>query len=221
MATELQGSNHKRRLWMIISITLGLSIIIAIVVPITIISLRKTATTSLTTMNMNASFTTTSVVIVTATATKPTSLKIFRRTNEVVAYTNHGICDAWSYHSTECGLKTGFYLTFKSKSFVLMHFRMATNKNSRERDPVTITIEGSNNNESELTLRNSWTLIYNGSSGLQSISKRQSFGETQTLIDNVLPFASYRFLTTSKGGESTCVSYSELRMMGQYPDENV
>ncbi|UJR19069.1 hypothetical protein I4U23_022200 [Adineta vaga] len=277
--TEIAVDSPKRRLWMIICISLGLLIIIAIVVPIMIISLRKTGKTSVTTMNMNASFatdlstdttsfttnennpTTASNVIVTTTATKPTSLQVFQRTNEVVygiwnttagdistvslpgiqigtywraeppegalddnvstEYTNHGVCGGTSHSTDECGIKTGFYLTFKSKSFILTSFQMATNKDAKKRDPMTITIEGSNNNGSDLTFGNSWTLIYNGSSGLQSVLTRRSFGETQTLVDNVSPFASYRLLVTSKRGEHNSVSYSEFRIMGQYPDENV
>ncbi|CAF1365536.1 unnamed protein product [Adineta ricciae] len=134
-------------------------------------------------------------------------------------YTNHGVCNSSSYVSEECGLRTGFYLTFQSKPFILVNFQMATNKGPLERNPSTITIEGSNNKKVDLVLGKSWTLIYNGSSGLEFILETRKFGKTQTLLNNTLSFASYRFLITSKRGAANCVSYSEVKMMGRYPDE--
>ncbi|CAF1445856.1 unnamed protein product [Adineta ricciae] len=134
-------------------------------------------------------------------------------------YTNHGVCNSSSYFSEECGLRTGFYLTFQSKPFILVNFQMATNKGFIERTPSTITIEGSNNKRVDLVLGKSWTLIYNGSSGLEFISKARTLGKIQTLLNNTLSFASYRFLITSKRGAASCVSYSEVKMMGRFPDK--
>ncbi|CAF1522316.1 unnamed protein product, partial [Adineta ricciae] len=134
-------------------------------------------------------------------------------------YTNHGVCDASPYYSEECGLRTGFYLTFQSKPFILVNFQMATNKGALERNPSKITIEGSNSKGVDLVLGKSWTLIYNGSSGLELILEARTFGKIQTLLNNTLSFASYRFLITSKRGAATSVSYSEVKMMGRFPDE--
>ncbi|CAF1461287.1 unnamed protein product [Adineta ricciae] len=81
-------------------------------------------------------------------------------------YTNHGICNSESPLSFQCGLNTGLYLTLEVKQATLIGFQIGTNKGWSYRDPLTITIEGSNSNKSELTLGKSWILIYNGTTGL-------------------------------------------------------
>ncbi|CAF3768139.1 unnamed protein product [Adineta steineri] len=133
-------------------------------------------------------------------------------------YTNHGICSASDPLKNECGIQTGFYVTFNSTPFILVKFRIATNKHSPERDPNTTTIEGSNNNESDLVFGNSWTLIYNGAAGLAKDPGRRAYGNEQTILTDPSPFASYRIITTLKKGKQNCVSYSEFEMMGRFPD---
>ncbi|CAF1347894.1 unnamed protein product [Adineta steineri] len=133
-------------------------------------------------------------------------------------YTNHGICSGSSPLYDICGIKTGFYITFKSKPFILVQFRIATNKDSQLRDPKRITIEGSNNKESDLIFGRSWTLIYDGDAGLAKNPGRRTYGDIQTIRNNSLSFASYRILITSKRGKHNCVSYSEFAMIGRFPD---
>ncbi|CAF1109014.1 unnamed protein product [Adineta steineri] len=265
---QIPVDSKKRRLCMIIKITLPLLIIAVIVIPTTIILTRKTDTTTETMMNMTVSFiTTTSVSLrtlsstttVTTSITKPFVLQTFQRTNETVfaiwntiargdsspsspnktiigayypgeppeaaldgnlssEYTNHGVCLTTGSPENECGIQTGFYITFNSEPFILVKFRIATNKYSAYRDPYNITIEGSNNNESDLIFGKSWTLIYNGDAGLAKDPERQKYGNEQTIPNDPLPFASYRILTTSKRGKETCVSYSEFEMRGRFPD---
>ncbi|CAF1254404.1 unnamed protein product [Adineta steineri] len=133
-------------------------------------------------------------------------------------YSNHGICNGHSPLQDECGIKTGFYITFKSKPFILVQFRMATFQNSPPRDPNTITIEGSNNKESDLVFGTSWTKIYDGDTSLAKNPGRRVYGGTQTMPNNSLSFASYRIIITSKRGKHNCVSYSEFEMAGRFPD---
>ncbi|CAF1020635.1 unnamed protein product [Adineta steineri] len=133
-------------------------------------------------------------------------------------YTNHGICSGSSPLYDICGIKTGFYITFKSKPFILVQFRIATNKDSQLRDPNTITIEGSNNKESDLVFGKSWTLIYDDDAGVMRNPRRQAYGGIQTILNNSLSFASYRILITSKRGKHNCVSYSEFEMIGRFPE---
>jgi hypothetical protein len=134
--------------------------------------------------------------------------------NVTSEYTNHGGCDSGPGNSVECGSNTGFYLTLAVRRFTLVSFRIATNIGAITRDPLMITIEGSNYNESELTFGKSWTLIYNGTTGLTSYFARAYFGDLQSVSGLSMPFTSYRLLVTSKRGQSNCVSYSEFRMMG-------
>ncbi|CAF1361249.1 unnamed protein product [Adineta steineri] len=133
-------------------------------------------------------------------------------------YTNHGSCSGTSPVHAECGIKTGFYITFDNTSFILVKFCIVTHKSYPDRDPNTITIEGSNNNESDLVFGKSWTLIYDGDAGLTKDPGRRKYGDTQTLSNNSLSFASYRILITSKRGKHVCVSYSEFEMIGRFPD---
>ncbi|CAF0753912.1 unnamed protein product [Adineta ricciae] len=129
-------------------------------------------------------------------------------------YTNHGCAD--ECFNITSGMYTGFYFTIKSAPFRLMKFCMGTNVRHVKRDPMTITIEGSNNDQSELPLGKSWTLIYSGSSGLTESLNRSSHGTTQTVATNVASFRSYRLIVTSTRGKHNSASYSEFVMMGQY-----
>ncbi|CAF1427733.1 unnamed protein product [Adineta ricciae] len=164
----------------------------------------------------------------TSIAKNITAFQIFNRTNEVVyaiwntsadgnlstEYTNHGCAD--ERFNITSGMYTGFYFTIKSVPFRLMKFRMGTNVQEAKRDPMTITIEGSNNDQSELLLGKSWTPIYSGSSGLTKSLQRSSYGTTQTVATNVASFRSYRLIVTSTREKHNSVSYSEFVMMGQY-----
>ncbi|CAF1338371.1 unnamed protein product [Adineta steineri] len=85
--------------------------------------------------------------------------------NLTTDYTNHGMCN-YTYYDVSCGEKTGFYLTMYNKSMSLVAFYLGTNNYDSMRDPLSVTIEGSNLYESELTFGSSWTLIYEDSSGL-------------------------------------------------------
>jgi hypothetical protein len=91
---------------------------------------------------------------------------------------------------------------------------MAASREAISPDPLMITIEGSNYNESELTFGKSWTLIYNGTTGLTNDPGTRNFGMLQLASTLLMPFTSYRLLVTSKRSESNAVSYSEFQMMG-------
>ena len=111
------------------------------------------------------------------------------------------------------GLNTGFHFTIAQCQPTLVQFRIATTTGGADRDPMTMTIEGTNC--ANLTSCSSWTLLYNGTTGLASITARQTFGPLQT-ITNPQSFTGYRFLMTSKrnNGNSIFVSYSEVELYG-------
>ncbi|CAF1446718.1 unnamed protein product [Adineta ricciae] len=133
-------------------------------------------------------------------------------------YTNHGICSAHTIELSKlCGVNTGLYFTMNSKLFVLKRFYIAVRRHSLQRDPLTITIEGSNNKISDLAFGYSWTLIYNGDSGLMENQWEVSHYEEME-VNNSSPFRSYRFLVSSIREKSTSVSYAEFVMIGQYID---
>ena len=127
-------------------------------------------------------------------------------------YTNFGSCtpSQWGY---TCGEKTGLYLTPIRGLSCLQSVRFCTANDIPERDPLTITIEGSNQTSSELTLGSSWTLIYNGSSGLDTDPGRQVYGQIQH-ISNYAWYRSYRILATKQRGYHSSIQYAEIELKG-------
>ncbi|CAF1004065.1 unnamed protein product [Adineta steineri] len=124
---------------------------------------------------------------------------------------SYGACNS-SFGALACGTQAGFYLTMNGGPKVLVAFYMSTSfePTSRARDPMTITIEGSNLNGSTLILGSSWTLIYNGSAGFIINPGRAAWGTLQLIPNPLIAFASYRLLVTSKQGSDTCSSYGEV-----------
>lgn len=116
--------------------------------------------------------------------------------------------------SSTCNDNSRLYLTLHNEPINLVAFYFVTSPICWKRDPLTITIEGSNLNGFALTLGSSWTLIYNDSAGLISTSGRSSSGTLQILLNVPMQFASYRLVITSKKGIQTSTSYSEFVLIG-------
>ena len=133
--------------------------------------------------------------------------------NWTTAISLYGVGNA-STSTTTAGLNTGVYLTIPGDPFFLKAFRFVTTPSSDlNRDPLKVTIEGSNLNGSALTLGSSWTLIYNGTTGLDATSGRTQPGIRQTLNNNASAFSSYRFLFTQRRGTSAyCIELVEIEL---------
>lgn len=126
-------------------------------------------------------------------------------------YVNYGYSNK-TILTASGGLDSGFYLTTSlSSSPILTKFRIGTANDRPYRDPLVVTIEGSNGGD--LTQGGSWTLIYNGSTGLEIDPGRETFGSFQSIL-NFKPFYSYRFLTVSKRSIDDSVQYSEVEFYG-------
>ncbi|CAF1194195.1 unnamed protein product [Adineta ricciae] len=128
------------------------------------------------------------------------------------AYINFGSCTGTDYNN-QCGLNTGFYLELQRGSTVVTALQTYTGGDHSERDPLIVSLEGSNQSGSNLTLGSSWTLIYNGNSGLATDPGRNSGGSIQQ-INNTISYKSYRFLVSGKRSTSNSVAYSELILYG-------
>ena len=134
--------------------------------------------------------------------------------NATTRYTNHGSCN-WAAYDLDCGEDTGLHLTLLQGPAVLRAFRfMKEAANFPNRDPMTVTIEGSNQTGAALMLGSAWTLLYNGSSGITANSTRGTYGLTKELFNNTMAYSRYRVLVTSKRANQTCTSYSELELLG-------
>lgn len=129
----------------------------------------------------------------------------------------------FGYPNTGCsgvaspGLHTGFFfIPTVGNGSIARAIRFATAGDSPTRDPITMTLEGSNYTTiSSLNLGTSWTLIYSGSTGISSSTDpgRQVYG-TQENLPNTEEFISYRILFTSKRGTDNSVQFSEFELMG-------
>jgi len=111
-----------------------------------------------------------------------------------------------------CTPDTGFYLTLERGSSLLEGFRIRTANDVPDRDPLTITIEGSNEDSSSLTSGSSWVLIYNGVSGLSTDPGRLTWGPYK-FFSNLITFSSYRFLVTTKRGVANLTQYADVEFL--------
>ncbi|CAF2798165.1 unnamed protein product [Rotaria sp. Silwood2] len=115
--------------------------------------------------------------------------------------------------SQKTGLNTGFYLTLNAGICIVSGFQFTTATSHPNRDPIMITLEGSNADKSLLTFGISWSLIYNGSSGLESDPGRGKRGVLQ-IFNNSQLYRSYRLLVVLKRGVESGVHYSEFAFYG-------
>jgi hypothetical protein len=128
-------------------------------------------------------------------------------------YCSFGNCSI-SSSSLTCGTDTGLYLTLQRGASLLLAVQFRAANDNFERDPFTITIEGSNQPSSALSLGSSWTLIYNGVTGLDPDPGRYINGTVQDISNNVVWYTSYRLLATSKRNISDAVQYGEVMLFG-------
>ena len=136
---------------------------------------------------------------------------IFDR-NISTRYTSFGSNPA-HISSIRSGLNTGFYLTMNVSVCIITGFRFTTATDQSKRDPIMITLEGSNADTISLIFGKSWTLIYNGSSGLDIDPGRGRAGSLQQ-FNNSRHYRSYRMLVVSKRDSDSGVHYSEFELYG-------
>jgi len=129
-------------------------------------------------------------------------------------YTNFGPCNYNIFQTAvNCGVQSGLYLTLQRGAILLLGVRFCTALSLPNRDPITITIEGSNQTSTALMLGSSWTLIYNGSTGLSSNPGRGIYGPTQSFSNSIV-YSSYRILVTSIRNVTDAVQYAEVELIG-------
>jgi hypothetical protein len=127
---------------------------------------------------------------------------------------NFGDTGGYNIVAPAPGVGTGFYVTPSiSNASIAISLLFATANDAPNRDPITVTLEGSNVNA--LDVGSSWTLIYNGSTG---ISLTVDPGRTQYVarqnFSNTIAYRSYRLLVTSHRGPEWGLQYSEAQIIG-------
>ncbi|CAF1387780.1 unnamed protein product [Adineta ricciae] len=114
-------------------------------------------------------------------------------------------------NSGACGLNTGYYVTLQRGLSLVKTFQICVADDYEERDPTRITLEGSNESGSDLTLGSSWTLIYDGVVAFSMTPPRYSCSLMHCL-NNSISYTSYRFLVTEKRSSDNSVQYSEAQL---------
>ena len=136
-------------------------------------------------------------------------------TNKNTKYMSFGNCPTYPLiPDLSCGLNTGLQLTFGTSTPLVTSFRFTTANDIDHRDPIAITLEGSNQNQTSLCDASSWTKIYAGSSGLRDTTKRKTRGSVQLISDNLVQYRTYRLLVTEKRSYSFGVQYAEIELFG-------
>ncbi|CAF2695067.1 unnamed protein product [Rotaria sp. Silwood2] len=132
-------------------------------------------------------------------------------------YLNFGNNGAPENIRNNSGANTGFFVVPSiSNASVAVAIRFATANDFPNRDPITVTLEGTNVTTIEaLHLGSSWTLIYSGPTGINSTTApARSRYVPQQNFSNTIAFRSYRLLITSQRGLADCVQYAEAQILG-------
>jgi hypothetical protein len=108
-------------------------------------------------------------------------------------------------------VNTGFIVTIPG-TMIVNGLRFTTANDSPERDPVTVSLEGTSALNPNNALEASWTPIYNGVSGLGTDPGRELNGQTIN-FENVLSFNTYRLLITEvrSGATANSMQFSEVQ----------
>jgi hypothetical protein len=109
------------------------------------------------------------------------------------------------------GIDTGFAVTPKMGSTVITQIQFATANDVPDRDPMTITLEGSNDANALQSQAKDFTLIYEGTTGLDA--DRNNVGQVIT-FPNTVAYKSYRILVTQTRTAGDSTQYSEVYLLG-------
>ena len=91
-------------------------------------------------------------------------------------YLNFGGGGGAGVQTTSKGLGTGFYITPSVTDSIVQSFQFTAANDAVNRDPLTITIEGTNATGAALAQGSSWALIYSGTTGLDTDPGRNTAG---------------------------------------------
>jgi hypothetical protein len=136
--------------------------------------------------------------------------------NNATKYLNFGTGGGGGVSSTTKGVGTGFYVTPTNGPLTLKAVQVVTANDSPARDPLAITIEGSNATGTDLDLGSNWTLIYAGPVGLNTDPGRLTAGPVVSFANDA-GYSSFRVLTTAQRASANSVQYAEMRLIVPEP----
>jgi hypothetical protein len=112
------------------------------------------------------------------------------------------------------GLNTGFVVQCDHGAAVVTGIQFATANDLPERDPIRISIEGSNSPDALTAGCSDFKSIYQGTSGLEKTTDRGTWGGTIS-FPNTTAYKYYRVLVMDVRDSSIgATQYSEVRLFG-------
>ena len=135
---------------------------------------------------------------------------------ENTTYMNYGTVGLFGTPSVSAGIGTGLHTTPQAGPTIIQSIQFQTGNETASRDPLTVTLEGSNHTGTSLYSGPSWTLLYAGVTGLLPLNNsRLTWGELQN-FSNTIPFTSYRIIVTSKRDADVGTEYAEMHLYGVF-----
>jgi hypothetical protein len=132
--------------------------------------------------------------------------------NVSTKYLNFGNAGA---ASATKGVGTGFYVTPVNGPTIVTGIQVATANDSPNRDPLTVSVEGTNAT-GNFNSGGTWTLIAdNVNLGIDVDPGRQSFGPVVRFA-NTTAYTSYRVIVRSQRGVDSAVQYAEMNLVGAH-----
>jgi hypothetical protein len=109
------------------------------------------------------------------------------------------------------GVGSGFLVTPAAKGMVTA-FQIATANDMPERDPLAVTIEGSDGAQAGAEGGSGFVLLYAGLTGIDADPGRKHWGPS-IVFANTKAYRTYRVLVTETRGDGTdATQYSEVRL---------
>ena len=112
------------------------------------------------------------------------------------------------------GVDTGLLITPKIGSSIVTGLQFYTANDTPDRDPITVTLEGSNDPQATSEKFKDFKLIYEGPAGLDSDPERGNDGE-QIVFPNTTAYKTYRLLITKTRGTTDATQYGEVILFGK------
>jgi hypothetical protein len=138
--------------------------------------------------------------------------------NGATKYLNFGTGGGGGVSAITKGIGTGYYVTPAITPSIINGIQVATANDSPNRDPLTVSLEGSNATGADLALGSSWTVIDDSIDlGIGTNPGRYTLGPLVT-IANTTPYTSYRVLVQSQRGSDNSTQYGELNLFAAVPE---
>lgn len=129
-------------------------------------------------------------------------------------YLNFGTGGGGGVSAITKGVGTGYYVTPALGPSIVTGIQIATANDAPERDPLTVSLEGSNATGADLALGSSWTLIDDSINlGIDTNPGRYFLAPMQTFT-NTTQYTSYRVLVQTQRASANSTQYGELTLHG-------